>query len=433
MKYVRICGFTLWVLFLGCTNKPTDGFPSPEDRKAIDYALPWPDSLDRETYRERVLGMLVGSAIGDAMGAPTEMWTRDQIKEEYGFVTEFTLLGRPRSPEGPWGAQMSPGVSTDDTRWKYLLTDFLVDLDAHETLLPAEQFAEFVSESFSREARELSEADLSAQSISRELTHLTWLQEWAMVAGPFSRGDMDNYHIALNKFYGGEMSCAGLLYSPLIGSLYPGNPNLAYINSYHLGIFDLGYARDISALTAAYVAAALIPSTTVEDLLDLSSKVDPHQYGESRLIGRIAQSKVDLARSIVDQARQIRSISESNTQVPAAFPGSTLEYVQLEQAYQLLDAQLEKIPFHAAEIHLINLAALAWAGDDFQKAMEFVVNYGRDNDTVAAVTGAVLGALLGRSRLPAELAKTAEEVNRSVLGLDLSKLADRIVEGKFPR
>ena len=37
-----------------------------------------------------VLGSLVGSAIGDAMGAPTEMWSRDQIQAEYGFVSDLS-------------------------------------------------------------------------------------------------------------------------------------------------------------------------------------------------------------------------------------------------------------------------------------------------------------------------------------------------------
>ena len=42
--------------------------------------------------------------------------------------------------------------------------------------------------------------------------------------------------------------------------------------------------------------------------------------------------------------------------------------------------------------HLINLTALLFSNYQFQPAMEFVTNYGRDNDTVAAVTGAILGA-----------------------------------------
>jgi hypothetical protein len=38
--------------------------------------------------------------------------------------------------------------------------------------------------------------------------------------------------------------------------------------------------------------------------------------------------------------------------------------------------------------------------------MQFIVNYGRDNDTVAAVAGMILGAKLGYSGLPESMRNT---------------------------
>ena len=37
----------------------------------------------------KYLGCLLGAAIGDAMGAVTEMRTRKQIEEKFGYVREF--------------------------------------------------------------------------------------------------------------------------------------------------------------------------------------------------------------------------------------------------------------------------------------------------------------------------------------------------------
>jgi len=51
--------------------------------------------------------------------------------------------------------------------------------------------------------------------------------------------------------------------------------------------------------------------------------------------------------------------------------------------------------FHPGEVHQINLTALLFTDFDFEKSLAFVTNYGRDNDTVAAITGAILGALHG--------------------------------------
>ncbi len=53
------------------------------------------EPADRAFLYDRVLGSLVGSAIGDAMGAPTEMWSRDQIQAEYG-VNQYTADKRVR-------------------------------------------------------------------------------------------------------------------------------------------------------------------------------------------------------------------------------------------------------------------------------------------------------------------------------------------------
>ena len=72
---------------------------------------------EAELY-DKVLGMLVGSSIGDAMGAPTEMWTREAIQLEYGFVEGLDSMVREVSPEGIWKANLPAGGTTDDTRWK---------------------------------------------------------------------------------------------------------------------------------------------------------------------------------------------------------------------------------------------------------------------------------------------------------------------------
>lgn len=72
---------------------------------------------------------------------------------------------------------------------------------------------------------------------------------------------MDTYTRALDRFYGGDLACAGLLYSPVIGAVYPEDPAKAYEATYRLSIFDMGYARDISSVAAAMTAAAMAPQT----------------------------------------------------------------------------------------------------------------------------------------------------------------------------
>ena len=58
---------------------------------------------DLEILRDRYRGCLLGLAIGDALGAPVEFYSRDQIKSEFGTVTEYH--------NSPFGK----GAWTDDT------------------------------------------------------------------------------------------------------------------------------------------------------------------------------------------------------------------------------------------------------------------------------------------------------------------------------
>lgn len=57
--------------------------------------------------RNKILGSIVGFAIGDAMGATTEFMTPDEIRRCYGRVTE--IIG------GGW-LDLKPGETTDDTQ-----------------------------------------------------------------------------------------------------------------------------------------------------------------------------------------------------------------------------------------------------------------------------------------------------------------------------
>jgi hypothetical protein len=397
---------------------------------------------ERAFLYDRVLGSLVGSAIGDAMGAPTEMWSRDQIQAEYGFVGDLHTAMRPPSPEGTWAMNVRAGATTDDTRWKALMVDYLTGtgrgVKAAGPKLRAKDLARLLSERFSREIEQIRtlRADDPAPEIIRGVMRMQWLQEWDTVARAYLTGDIDEFDQALDRFYGGEMVCAGLLFSPALGAYYPGDPEAAYRNAFAADVYDLGLARDISAATAAMVAEAMSPDATPDSVLNVLADVDPQGYFDTRLVGRQAYEMLREARGIVHTARRVEVAPAPTTPAlgsgsaveihPWANSGMTpLERAQLEAAYLLLDARKQRMPFHAGEIHIVNLTALVYSDFDFARALTFVVNWGRDNDTTAAVTGAVLGAYLGAEKLPQDWVEQSLEKNRG-LGIDLEALADRL-------
>lgn len=410
--------------------------PAPYDES--DYQnLQLTDSL----LYDKVLGSLVGSAIGDAMGAPTEMWNPADINHEYGYVDSLDMVLREPSPEGPWNYNLPPGAGTDDTRWKDLMVAFVVG--EHDYRQPdgplsvsATRFSHFINERYASSIDDLKQtAGLEPEPLEDAMRRLTWLQEWARVTRAYSNSDVDGYRNALSRFYGGEMSCAGMLYAPVLGAVYPGRPEMAYRAAYDLGLFDLGYSRDITGLTAALTAEAFRPGVGEDDFITVMREVDPEGYFRSRLIGRIAYQQFKQARSIVRSARQVTQadVREMKVRMPDRYPYDSLTFGQTLRAYELLAQARQDVPFHAGEIHLINLTALLFSDYQFKAAMEFITNYGRDNDTVAAVTGAILGALHGYDGLPREQREMVVRVNRDVLGIDLEARASQLTRAVLSR
>jgi ADP-ribosylglycohydrolase len=398
-------------------------------------------SLSKEELYDKILGFLVGSAIGDAMGAPTEMWSREGIEIEYGYVDDLDKLVREASPEGPWDFNLAAGGTTDDTRWKQLAFQYLIQEDRRRNrrsppVQDARNFARYIIDLYLADIENLKKVDsFDPEPFEVSARKMTWLQEWALVAKPYLDNDLDAYSRAVNRFYGGDLSCAGMLYTPAIGAFYPGQPEVAYEEAYKLAIFDLGYARDLSSLTAAMAAAAFAPNAQPEDILHVIRDVDPNDYFKSRLIGRTAYRLLRQARLMTYEAKKVEMDywEEQDLRRPAGYPHDSLYFARTYKAYQLLEDQLQDVPFHAAEIFLVNLTALLFTDMDFQRSLEFITNFGRDNDTTGAVAGAILGAYHGASKLPKSLVEQVLRTNKEELNIDLEALAKTFTETLIAR
>jgi hypothetical protein len=368
---------------------------------------------EAELY-EKVLGMLVGSAIGDAMGAPTEMWSRESIQLEYGFVDGLDSMVREVSPEGTWKPNLPAGGTTDDTRWKVLTANYL--LSQKPGSLDPKAFAEHILETYEAGLKRFKSIESTdPEPYEQAVLEMNWLSEWAKVSKPYLDDNLTGYADSLSKFYGGEMVCAGLLYAPALGVFFPGDPSLAYQEGFKLSIFDLGYARDLSALAVAMTAAGMKPNATKEDLL-ASLRIDSEGYFQSRLVGRTSHRILRDVLWIDTEAKKLDSLSDfMNPKSPA-----------LAFTYSQLDQKQQDMPFHAGEIYLQTLLALVYTDFEFQKTLTFLVNYGRDNDTTAALAGGILGAWYGYEKLPQAEREKVLKVNREMLGIDLEELAKKL-------
>ena len=213
------------------------------------------------------------------------------------------------------------------------------------------------------------------------------------------------------------MVCAGLLYAPVIGAFYPGNPKRAYQEAYRVSIFDLGFARDLTALAAALTASGMTPNASKDSLL-ASLRLDPEGYFQSRLVGRTSHKLLKDALNIVREAKKLDSLPNR----------MSLDNPALIYAYTELDRRQQDMPFHAGEIYLQAITAMLFTDFDFQGTLTFLTNYGRDNDTTASLAGGILGAWVGYNKLPAADRERVIRVTRDELGIDLEQKAQQLTK-----
>jgi len=379
--------------------------------------------LEASVYYDKVLGALVGSAIGDAMGASTEMWDRADIQKEYGYINGLTTALRDKSPEGTWRHNMVSGATTDDTRWKFLVGQYLKQ---NRGALNDQKFAGYITNYYQSLTQKLSdeEALRSTDVLDEKIEQLNWIKEWARVSMAYQKGGPELQQ-AQNRFYGGEMSCAGMLYTPMFG-LIEASPEVAYTKAYEHAFFDIGYAKDISGLVAAMTSMAL-QTNNIDSILNSHLYVDPFDYKNSRLIGRLAGSIATESNQFVEQSQNMEIKDSIKVVPPAGYPGSKADWIREDHIFTALEKKQKAIAFHAGEIWQILFTGLDYGAGDFEKTMQFIVNYGRDNDTVAAVAGMILGAKDGFNKLPADLRSEVLKVNREVIGIDLEELAKDII------
>ena len=81
--------------------------------------------------------------------------------------------------------------------------------------------------------------------------------------------------------------------------------------------------------------------------------------------------------------------------------------------------------------HTVPVAVYAFlrSPDDYREAIESVIRLGGDTDTVAAVTGAMIGARVGKAGIPVEWLERWIDWPRSLAHLET--LGGRLAEGKW--
>ncbi len=348
---------------------------------------------------ERVRGAVWAQALGDALGAPFEFSA--QRVEWIDRLQPFT--GRV-GPHGPWVSPAPAGTGTDDVRYAWLFMDL-----AHEVrgMPTAAALAQHLIDLHERPGDVFpNHAPLArAQFAMWEGVSRGYLGQPSPLYPGVSPSALATRSVGLNY-----PTIAGMLAMPFAGLLSIGQPERAYCAAYEAAFFDVGYAREATALLAAaqsLAAAGVAPGALVERVLAL----DPLQLG-----GYFGPPfVVEHLPPLLERARGKRGAALAD------YLSFELRHMGVFDPYRALAVAFCALLAHADE-PLCALQVAANQGD-----LDAGGRWRRyaDIDCYASITGSLIGAVCGAAELPSDVVQQVIDANRTVYGIDLEARAAR--------
>jgi ADP-ribosylglycohydrolase len=323
---------------------------------------------------DKFLGCIVGAAAGDALGAATEMRTREQIEARFGGpVTTFVV-----PPEDTFAGGNRAGQVTDDFSLAYYLARAIV-------------------------AGGGVDAEVARRAV------LAWADDerfFARFAGPTTRlavgrmrGDVAGPRPA---FPTGEATNGAAMKAWPVGLVNAGDADGAVRDAVVVALptHDNNLAIAGASAIAAAVSHAATPGADLDGVVRaaLAGARKGDELGRQAahtVAGPSVLRRMELA---IDIGRSSRSLEDAMTDL----------------------ADVVGTGLHAAEAVPAALGLVVAADADPVAAIHAAVNAGNDTDTVATMVGAIVGALHGAAALPAHYLQVLTAEN----GWDLVALAE---------
>ena len=338
---------------LGAVRLAREG--TVETRAQEDYVRACEPIQGDDAYADRVLGCMLGGAVGDALGYRVEFSSRAEIEALYGEEG----IGEPALNEA------GEASVSDDTQMTLFTADGLL-------------------ESIGRRGR-LDTADLL--SAVRDAT-LTWhaMQERQVLAPGASR--LSRYAV-LGKRQAPGTTCTS---ASRLGAA--GTPETPINHSKGCGgvmrVAGVGLIRDLSPSQAFELATRCAAQT--------------HGHPSGHLSAGVLAAVV---RGVVEHRDLLDAVTEALA-IARAWPGADEAVAAVERALALVDARDRDR--HGAIIQL----GEGWFGDealaigvysalaasDFRDAVRVAANHGGDSDSTASIAGQIHGAWKGLAGIP---------------------------------
>ncbi|MEU2791882.1 ADP-ribosylglycohydrolase family protein [Streptomyces sp. NPDC007100] len=339
------------------------------------------------SLEDRATGCLAGAAVGDALGGPVEGCTPEQIVARHGgrvtgIVGPFHDDWRTARPIAPY--HKGDGHVTDDTLMTHALVRVYEKVRDH---LDAYAVAEHLVPDLMGTPRWIPELEAEALPLHR----LFLAEKWLVARLHYAHADPREAGV------GNIVNCGAAMYMAPVGIVNAGHPEGAYAEALDIaGAHQSSYGREAAGVFAAAVAAAFKPGAT------------PASVAEDVL--RLAKDGTRAAVEAVCAAAGDHTDFESALEPlrAAVAPFDTVGPAYREPS---LGARRPS-RLHSIEELPVALGMLLVGAGDFRRTVLGSVNYGRDCDSIATMSGALAGALHGERAIPRDWAADVARASR---------------------
>ncbi|WP_052850243.1 ADP-ribosylglycohydrolase family protein [Streptomyces avicenniae] len=351
------------------------------------------------SLESRVTGALLGAAVGDALGGAVEGWSPEAIAERHGgrvrgivepFHRDEWRTARPIAPY-----HKGDGHVTDDTLMTHALVRVYEKVRDH---LDAYAVADHLVPDLIGTPRWIPELGAEALPLQRIFLAEKW------IVARIHYGHVDPREAGV----GNIVNCGAAMYMAPVGLVNAGNPAGAYAEALDVaGAHQSSYGREAAGVFAAAVAAACRPGATPESVV-----------AEALALAK------DGTRAAIEAVAAAASGHDGFESALAPLRAAVAPFDTVGPEYRAPSLGARRPSrLHAIEELPVALGMLLVGGGDFRETVLGSVNYGRDCDSIATMSGALVGALRGEDAVPAEWSEEIARASRLDLRAPAGALA----------
>jgi ADP-ribosylglycohydrolase len=360
-------------------------------------------NIENSMLFSKVKGCLYGGAVGDAMGGPAEWHSPEEIKARYGEITDLV-----ENWDGPTEIGKGDGRYTDDSHMVQLLSQTLIDHGDH---LDAFAFLNRMVPKMAYEKRWVPERGREMPLVERLFYPEKWLyMRFLANADPRQAG------------VGNMVNCGAAMYAAPIGIVNACDPANAYREGIEVfSAHQHSYGLEAAAVMAACVAEAFKPTASVDSVVEVALSFA--KDGTQKAIAAV----VDCAQNLEDWRTAIKPLRDVMRQYDgSAEDGKGNRGNGTNNWTASRQHSIEELP--------IALGFLVVAQGDFEQTIFGATNYGRDNDSIAGMGGAIAGALGGFNVIRSnwvEQINSANRIDLHPLAIELTELTHQLQRAQF--